>query len=181
MLQGIPYDSNEAFAICGAITSIMHMSSYATSAEMAKELGTFTHYILNKNHMLKVIRNHRRAAYNVPNDEYEELTIFPMGINPKYCPSDLLKAAREDADKALELGTENGFRNAQVTVIAPTGTIGMVMDCDTTGVEPDFALVKFKKLAGRGYFKIINQSVAPALKKLGYAPEQVTNIIKYML
>src|SRR3989339_1712671 len=124
MLQGIPYDSNEAFAICGAITSIMHMSAYAASAEMAKELGTFTHYGLNKNHMLKVIRNHRRAAYNVPNDEYEELTIFPMGINPKYCPSDLLKAAREDADKALELGTENEFRNAQETFIFQGGKLG---------------------------------------------------------
>lgn len=179
MLQGIPYDSNEAFAICGAITSIMHMSGYAASAEMAKELGTFTHYDINKNHMLKVIRNHRRAAYNVPNDEYEGLTIYPMGINPKYCPSDLLKAAREDADKALELGTENGFRNAQVTVIAPTGTIGMVMDCDTTGVEPDFALVKFKKLAGGGYFKIINQSTPLALERLGYNKDQINEIVKY--
>src|SRR3989339_567366 len=179
MLQSIPYDSNEAFAICGAITSIMHMSAYAASAEMAKELGTFTHYDINKNHMLKVIRNHRRAAYNVPNDEYEGLTIYPMGINPKYCPSDLLKAAREDADKALELGTENGFRNAQVTVIAPTGTIGMVMDCDTTGVEPDFALVKFKKLAGGGYFKIINQSTPLALERLGYNKDQINEIVKY--
>lgn len=179
MLQGIPYDSNEAFAICGAITSIMHMSSYAASAEMAKELGTFSQYALNKNYMLRVIRNHRRAAYNVPNDEYEGLTIYPMGINPKYCPSDLLRAAREDADRALELGTENGFRNAQVTVIAPTGTIGMVMDCDTTGVEPDFALVKFKKLAGGGYFKIINQSIPLALERLGYNKDQMNEIVKY--
>jgi ribonucleoside-diphosphate reductase alpha chain len=179
MLQGIPYDSNEAFAICGAITSIMHMSAYAASAEMAKELGTFTHYDLNKNSMLKVIRNHRRAAYNVPNDEYESLSIYPMGINPKYCPSDLLKAAREDSDRALELGTEFGFRNAQVTCIAPTGTIGMVMDCDTTGVEPDFALVKFKKLAGGGYFKIINQSIPLALERLGYNKDQINEIVKY--
>ncbi len=179
MLQGIPYDSNEAFSICGAITGIMHMSSYAASAEMAKEIGTFTHYNLNHEHMLRVIRNHRRAAYNVPSDEYEGLTIYPMGINPKYCPSDLLKAAREDADRALELGTEHGFRNAQVTVIAPTGTIGMVMDCDTTGIEPDFALVKFKKLAGGGYFKIINQSIPLALERLGYNKDQINEIVKY--
>jgi ribonucleoside-diphosphate reductase alpha chain len=108
------------------------------SAEMAKELEPFPKYNKNKEHMLRVVRNHRRAAYNVPSEEYEGLSIFPMGIDPKHCPSDLLMAAREDADKALELGTEHGFRNAQVTVIAPTGTIGLVMDCDTTGVEPDF-------------------------------------------
>lgn len=179
MIKGIPYDSNEAFAICGAITSIMHMSAFATSAEMAKNLGTFTKYEENKKHMLRVIRNHRRAAYNVPKEEYEKLSIFPMGINPNYCPSDLLKAAREDADKALEFGNSYGFRNAQVTVIAPTGTIGLVMDCDTTGVEPDFALVKFKKLAGGGYFKIINQSIPPALKKLGYNQDQINEIVKY--
>ncbi len=179
MLQGIPYDSNEAFAICGAITSIMHMSAYAASAEMAKDLGTFAKYEENKTHMLRVIRNHRRAAYNVPKEEYEKLSIFPMGINPNYCPSDLLKAAREDADRALELGTKYGYRNAQVTVIAPTGTIGLVMDCDTTGVEPDFSLVKFKKLAGGGYFKIINQSIPHALKKLGYNQDQINEIVKY--
>jgi ribonucleoside-diphosphate reductase alpha chain len=179
MLQGIPYDSNEAFAICGALTAIMHMSAYAASAEMAKEIGPFVKYDKNKKQMLRVIRNHRRAAYNVPSEEYEGLTIYPVGIDPKYCPSDLLKAAREDADRALELGTEFGFRNAQVTVIAPTGTIGLVMDCDTTGVEPDFALVKFKKLAGGGYFKIINQSIPPALEKLGYNKDQITEIVKY--
>lgn len=179
MLQGIPYDSSEAFAICGAITSIMHMTSYATSAEMAKELGPFPKYDKNKNHMLKVIRNHRRASYNVPKEEYEGLSIYPVGIDPKHCPSDLLKAAREDADKALELGTQHGFRNAQVTVIAPTGTIGLVMDCDTTGVEPDFALVKFKKLAGGGYFKIINQSIPPALERMGYNKDQINEIVKY--
>ncbi|MHB8580389.1 MAG: vitamin B12-dependent ribonucleotide reductase [Ignavibacteriaceae bacterium] len=179
MLQGIPYDSNEAFAICGALTAIMHMSAYATSAEMSRELGSFPHYEKNKDHMLRVIGNHRRAAYNVPTEEYENLSIYPVGINPKHCPSDLLKAAREDADRALELGTEHGFRNAQVTVIAPTGTIGLVMDCDTTGVEPDYALVKFKKLAGGGYFKIINQSIPPALERLGYNRDQMNEIVKY--
>lgn len=179
MLQGIPYDSKEALAICGALTSIMHMSAYAASAEMAKQLSPFPRYEQNKEHMLRVIRNHRRAAYNVPKEEYEGLTIYPMGIDPKYCPSDLLQAAREDADRALNLGTESGFRNAQVTVIAPTGTIGLVMDCDTTGIEPDFALVKFKKLAGGGYFKIINQSIPPALKRLGYNNEQITEIVRY--
>ncbi|MDP4115195.1 MAG: adenosylcobalamin-dependent ribonucleoside-diphosphate reductase, partial [Bacteroidota bacterium] len=179
MLQGIPYDSNEAFAICGAITAIMHMNAYAQSSEMAKELGAFAKYEENKENMLRVIRNHRRAAYNVPNEEYEKLSIYPVGINPKYCPSDLLRAAREDSDIALEEGNKYGFRNAQVTVIAPTGTIGLVMDCDTTGVEPDFALVKFKKLAGGGYFKIINQCIPPALERLGYNKDQIVEIVKY--
>ena len=179
MRQGIPYDSKEAQAITGAVTAIMHMTSYATSAKMAKEFGTFEKYDLNKESMLKVIHNHKRAAYNVPREEYEGLTIYPRGINPKYCPSDLLDAAREDSDKALELGKRHGFRNAQVTVLAPTGTIGLVMDCDTTGIEPDFALVKFKKLAGGGYFKIINQSIPPALKRLDYNREQINEIEKY--
>jgi ribonucleoside-diphosphate reductase alpha chain len=179
MLQGIPYDSREGFAICGAITSIMHTTSYATSAELAKQAGPFPRYEENKQNMLRVLRNHRRAAYNVPNEEYEGLTIYPVGINPQYCPSDLLKAAREDSDRAVELGELYGYRNAQVTVIAPTGTIGLVMDCDTTGVEPDFALVKFKKLAGGGYFKIINQSIPPALEKLGYNKDQITEIVRY--
>ncbi|MAT58960.1 MAG: ribonucleoside-diphosphate reductase, adenosylcobalamin-dependent [Ignavibacteriae bacterium] len=179
MRQGISYDSPEGTAICGALTAIMHMKSYATSAELAAEAGTFPMYEQNKEHMLRVIRNHRRAAYNVPKEEYEGLTIYPIGINPTHCPSDLLKAAREDSDIALEFGEIHGFRNAQVTVIAPTGTIGLVMDCDTTGIEPDFALVKFKKLAGGGYFKIINQSIPPALRKLGYNEDQIKEIVKY--
>lgn len=179
MRQGIPYDSKEAGAITGAITAIMHMTAYATSALMAKEQKPFAMHEINKENMIKVVRNHQRAAHNVPREEYEGLTIFPKGINPKYCPSDLLKAAREDADRAVGLGKKYGFRNAQVTVLAPTGTIGLVMDCDTTGIEPDFALVKFKKLAGGGYFKIINQSIPPALKRLGYNQEQITEIVKY--
>ncbi len=179
MQQGIPYDSEEAIAIAGAITAIMHFSAYATSAEMAKEFGTFSGFERNREHMLRVIRNHRRAAYNEAVEDYEGLSITPMGIDPAKCPADLLEAARQDADCALELGTKHGFRNAQVTVIAPTGTIGILMDCDTTGVEPDFALVKFKKLAGGGYFKIINQSVPPALKRLGYTQNEIDEIIKY--
>jgi len=179
MVQGIPYDSNEALSITGALTSILHMTSYATSAEMAMELGAFAQYRNNEKHMLRVIRNHRRAAYNMTPNEYENLSITPVGINKKFCPDDLLDAARKDSDYALELGEKHGFRNAQVTVIAPTGTIGLLMDCDTTGVEPDFALVKFKKLAGGGYFKIINESVPPALKNLGHTAKEINEIIKY--
>ncbi|MEO6696180.1 MAG: vitamin B12-dependent ribonucleotide reductase [Ignavibacteria bacterium] len=179
MVQGIPYDSHEALAMTGALTSILHMTSYATSAQMSKELGTFPAYKDNEKEMLRVIRNHRRAAYNVPAMEYEGLSITPVGLNKKYCPDDILEAVREDADKALQLGEKHGFRNAQVTVIAPTGTIGLLMDCDTTGVEPDFALVKFKKLAGGGYFKIINESIPPALKNLEYSDKQIDEIIKY--
>ncbi|HMB33094.1 MAG TPA: adenosylcobalamin-dependent ribonucleoside-diphosphate reductase, partial [Methylomirabilota bacterium] len=168
MRSGIPYDSAEAVAICGAITAIMHGEAYATSAEMAKDLGPFPGYAKNRTHMLRVIRNHRRAAYNAPASDYEGLTITPKGIDSVRCPQRLLEAARETWDRALELGQIHGYRNAQVTVLAPTGTIGLVMDCDTTGIEPDFALVKFKKLAGGGYFKIINQSLPMALTALGY-------------
>jgi ribonucleoside-diphosphate reductase alpha chain len=179
MVNGIAYDSKRALAICSALTAIMHMHSYATSAEMAQAKGPFPRYFANSDAMLRVIRNHRRAAWNAPNDDYEGLTIKPLGLDDSECPGDLLKAAREDADRALELGNAHGFRNAQVTVIAPTGTIGLVMDCDTTGIEPDFALVKFKKLAGGGYFKIINSSIPPALKKMGYTDAQIDAIVKY--
>ena len=179
MVQGVPYDSPEGCAIAGALTSIIHMKAYATSAELSGELGSFEGYERNKEHMLRVLRNHRRAAYNVEPGEYEELTIKPMGIDASHCPDYLLKAAREDSDQAVEMGEEHGYRNAQVTVIAPTGTIGLVMDCDTTGIEPDFALVKFKKLAGGGYFKIINQSVPKALNRLGYSPKEIDEIVKY--
>ncbi|MCC8985467.1 MAG: adenosylcobalamin-dependent ribonucleoside-diphosphate reductase, partial [Nitrospira sp.] len=146
MKQSIPYDSQKATAICGAITAIMTGESYATSAEMAAEIGPFPGYNRNRDSMLRVIRNHRRAAYSSPVEEYEGLTILPASIQPEHCPPAMLLAARRAWDRALELGTAYGFRNAQVTVIAPTGTIGLVMDCDTTGIEPDFALVKFKKL-----------------------------------
>ena len=153
--------------------------AYVTSAEMAREQGPFTAYYRNREHMLRVIRNHRRAAYNVDKQEYEDLTIKPHGINPNYVPEDIVRAARLVWDRALDLGEVYGFRNAQTTVIAPTGTIGLVMDCDTTGIEPDFALVKFKKLAGGGYFKIINNSVPIALRKLGYTDSEIKDIILY--
>src|SRR6266581_4457903 len=179
MRSGIPYDSAEAAALCGSITAIMHGEAYATSAEMAKDLGPFPGYAKNQAHMLRVIRNHRRAAYHAPKGDYERLSITPMGIDPEHCPPRLLQAARQTWDRALELGHEHGFRNAQVTVLAPTGTIGLVMDCDTTGIEPDFALVKFKKLAGGGYFKIINQSLPVALQSLGYPPNQIEEIVDY--
>ncbi len=179
MRQGIPYDSPKALAICGAITAILTGESYATSAEMAAELGPFDGYAKNSEHMLRVMRNHRRAAYNATPDEYEGLTVKPVGVHPEHCPPELLIGARRAWDRALELGTAYGFRNAQVTCIAPTGTIGLVMDCDTTGIEPDFALVKFKKLAGGGYFKIINQSLPPALQTLGYNEAQIQEIVTY--
>lgn len=177
MVSGIPYDSEEARGIAGAITAIMTGTAYKTSAEMAKALGAFPRYEENKAHMMRVMRNHRLAAYDA--DEYEGLSLKPQGIHARYCPDYLLKAACKAWDDAVEMGEKHGYRNAQATVIAPTGTIGLVMDCDTTGVEPDFALVKFKKLSGGGYFKIINQSVPAALKNLGYTELESEKIIKY--
>lgn len=180
MVAGIPYDSPKAFAICGAVTAILNGVAYQTSAEMAKYLGAFERYEENKKHMLRVMRNHRYAAYNAT-DAYEGLSIQPVGIDPKYCPDYLLKAACNAWDVAVQMGEQYGYRNAQATVIAPTGTIGLVMDCDTTGIEPDFALVKFKKLSGGGYFKIINSSVPLALKNLGYTETEIDGIIKYAI
>ncbi len=179
MRKGIPYDSPEAVAICGALTAIMHGEAYATSAEMARDLGPFLGFQRNRGHMLRVMRNHRRAAYDARPGEYEGLTIAPLGIDPAHCPAPLLQAARETWDRAVALGEAHGYRNAQVTVLAPTGTIGLVMDCDTTGIEPDFALVKFKKLAGGGYFKIINQSLPVALNALGYSAAQIDDTVAY--
>jgi len=181
MLRGLPYDSDEARAFTGAMTAIMTGESYATSAEMAEHLGPFPGYAENERHMLRVIRNHRRAAYDAPREEYEDLSVTPMGINPDLTPGALLDAARDSWNRALAGGELHGYRNAQTTLLAPTGTIGLLMDCDTTGVEPDFALVKFKKLAGGGYFKIANQSIEPALKNLGYSSEERRAILTYVL
>ncbi|HNP54143.1 MAG TPA: adenosylcobalamin-dependent ribonucleoside-diphosphate reductase, partial [Ferruginibacter sp.] len=180
MVSGIAYDSEEARGISGAITAIMTGIAYKTSAEMAGFLGTFSQYEANKKHMLRVMHNHRAAAYDAM-DAYEGLEIKPQGLNAKYCPDYLLKAATKAWDDAVQLGKKYGYRNAQTTVIAPTGTIGLVMDCDTTGVEPDFALVKFKKLSGGGYFKIINKSVPAALEHLGYNKDQITKIVQYIV
>ncbi len=181
MRMGIPYNSVKGRAIGGALTAILTGESYATSAEMARALGAFPGYMKNRESMLKVMRNHRRAAYDAPQKEYEELHVTPVGLDQNEVPEYLLRPAKEVWDRALAIGEEHGYRNAQTTVIAPTGTIGLLMDCDTTGIEPDFALVKFKKLAGGGYMKIANQSVEPALVALGYDQTQVKDIMRYVM
>ena len=181
MLAAIPYDSPEASAITAVLTSLLTSEAYSTSSLLARQLGTFLHYEKNKEDMLRVIHNHRCAVYNADESDYEQLTIKPIGIDINYCPEYLLDAAKKSWDKTLELGNKYGFRNAQVTVLAPTGTIALIMDCDTTGIEPDFAIVKYKKLAGGGYFKIVNKSVKLALQNLGYTEEQIYDIEKYAL
>ena len=179
MNLGLGYDSAEGRALCAALTAILTGVSYATSAEIAGELGAFPGYEKNAQHMLRVIRNHRRAAYGQANG-YENLSVQPVPLDVAGCADKSLVALAQKAwDDALALGEKHGYRNAQVSVIAPTGTIGLVMDCDTTGIEPDFALVKFKKLAGGGYFKIINRSVPAALENLGYSTAQIEEIISY--
>ncbi|MSO68531.1 MAG: vitamin B12-dependent ribonucleotide reductase [Pseudolabrys sp.] len=179
MSSGIPYDSNEGRAIGGALTAIMTGVSYATSAEMAEKLGPFPGFKKNREHMLRVIRNHRRAAYN-ERTGYEKVATPPVPLDHASCPDkNLVTHAKKAWDLALALGEKHGYRNAQATVIAPTGTIGLVMDCDTTGIEPDFALVKFKKLAGGGYFKIINRAVPEALRTLGYSEADIAEIEAY--
>ncbi len=179
MAMGLPYDSDEGRALTAALTAVMTGVSYATSAEMAGELGTFPSFAKNREAMLRVIRNHRRAAYG-ETAGYEGLSVLPVALDHDNCPdAALLDAAHQAWDQALTLGELHGYRNAQATVIAPTGTIGLVMDCDTTGIEPDFALVKYKKLAGGGYFKIINRTVPAALRKLGYAENEIEEIIRY--
>jgi len=166
MCKGAAYDSDEGRAIAAAITAIMCGHAYATSAEIAATMGTFIGFAKNREPMLNVMRMHRDAAYK---------------IDVRYCPRDLLNAAREDWDNAVQLGERFGYRNAQTTVLAPTGTIGLLMDCDTTGVEPEFAIVKYKKLAGGGYFRIINQSIPRALKSMGYNDSQIEDMIEYVL
>ncbi|WP_299424474.1 vitamin B12-dependent ribonucleotide reductase [uncultured Shimia sp.] len=179
MNMGYGYDSEEGRALGGALTALMTGVSYATSAEMAGELGAFDGYARNSEHMLRVIRNHRRAAQGLTSG-YEGLAVKPLPLDAENCPDQVLvELAKSAWDEALQLGEKNGYRNAQTSVIAPTGTIGLVMDCDTTGIEPDFALVKFKKLAGGGYFKIINRSVPAALEGLGYSSAQIEEIVSY--
>jgi ribonucleoside-diphosphate reductase alpha chain len=179
MVLGIPYDSEKGRAIAGAISAMTTGAAYTMSAEMAHELGPFKEYKKNKKHMLRVLRNHRRAIQDAEVHEYEGLTIYPRGVSTEFCPAYLQSAAIKEWADALELGQRYGYRNAQTTCIAPTGTIGLLMDCDTTGIEPDYALVKYKKLAGGGYFKIINQSVPIALKHLGYSREEAEKIVDY--
>ncbi|MFY0618758.1 vitamin B12-dependent ribonucleotide reductase [Shimia sp.] len=179
MNLGYGYDSDEGRALGGTLTALMTGVSYATSAEMAGELGPFSGYERNSEHMLRVIRNHRRAAYGEKSG-YEGLAVKPVPLDAPNCPDQMLvELAKSSWDEALQLGEKNGYRNAQTSVIAPTGTIGLVMDCDTTGIEPDFALVKFKKLAGGGYFKIINRSVPAALEGIGYSSAQIEEIVSY--
>jgi len=194
MQAGVAYDSDQARAVCGMLSAILTGRSYRMSAVMAKELGAFDGFAADKDNMLRVIRNHRRAAHGVArtSNEWESLNaktrpvpidhgLIKTGTVGLSNAKAILQHATKAWDDALELGQKHGFRNAQVTVIAPTGTIGLLMDCDTTGVEPDFALVKFKKLAGGGYFKIANESVRPALVALGYTPEQIKGIMNFVL
>ena len=179
MRKGIAYDSKLGRAIAGALTAMLTGEAYKTSAEMAGIVGTFPRYKENADNMLRVMNNHKKAAYD--SNDYEGLSHDLIAIDQELCPEDLLAGAQQSWDEAVELGTKNGYRNAQATVLAPTGTIGLLMDCDTTGVEPDFALMKFKKLAGGGYMKIVNQSVGPALNALGYEENEVTEIINYVI
>ncbi|GMV17217.1 MAG: vitamin B12-dependent ribonucleotide reductase [Polyangiaceae bacterium] len=165
MLLGVPYDSDQGRAIAGALTAIMCGRAYAQSAKMAASKGPFPGFGKNREPMLRVMRMHQEAAYAINRDE---------------CPPELWRAAAAAWDEAVSVGEQHGYRNAQSTVLAPTGTIGLLMDCDTTGVEPDFALVKFKKLAGGGYFKIVNQSVPEALRRLGYAEAKIREIVAYV-
>src|ERR1700684_2509413 len=179
MSSGIPYDSESGRAICGSLSAIMTGVSYATSAEMAAELGPFPRFSENREHMLRVMRNHRRAAYG-ERTGYEQMSTPPVPLDHKANPDQkLAEHAKAAWDRALKLGEAHGYRNAHASVVAPTGTLGLVMDCDTTGIEPDFALVKFKKLAGGGYFKIINRAVPEALRVLGYSESEIAEIIVY--
>ncbi|WP_159727034.1 vitamin B12-dependent ribonucleotide reductase [Methylosinus sp. Ce-a6] len=179
MSSGIAYDSDAGRALCGALSAIMTGVAYRASAEMAKERGAFAGYDANREAMLRVIRNHRRAAHG-QRAGYEGLATAPVPLDHAACPDAALVARATRAwDEALALGEEHGYRNAQVSVVAPTGTIGLVMDCDTTGIEPDFALVKFKKLAGGGYLKIVNRAVPEALRALGYREAEIAEIEAY--
>ena len=179
MAAGYSYDSDEARAICGAISAIMTGRAYASSAEMAGELGAFPKHQANAKSMMRVMENHRNAALG-KTEGYDKLSVLPVPLAISNIPdNNLTEAAAKAWADAVRLGKKHGYRNAQATVIAPTGTIGLVMDCDTTGIEPDFAIVKFKKLAGGGYFKIINRVVPEALERLGYKENQIEDISRY--
>jgi len=164
MARGLPYDSNEGRAYAGVITAIMHGQANVQSAKMAALKGAFEGYARNADPMLRVMAKHRKAAAELP----------------KNLPADLLDCANTTWTEAIELGRKHGYRNAQVTVLAPTGTIGFMMDCDTTGVEPDIALIKYKKLVGGGLMKIVNQTVPPALAQLGYTEIECQSILAYL-
>jgi len=177
--MGLAYDSAEGRAVCGSITALLTGTAYGESARMAAALGPFDGFADNRDSMLRVIRNHRHAAHDAAPSSYEGLSVRPVGLDHAHAPAALASAATAAWDEALSLGQAHGYRNAQVSVLAPPGTIGLVMACDTTGIEPDFALVKFKKLAGGGYFKIINASVPPALAGLGYTDAQIERIVRH--
>jgi ribonucleotide reductase alpha subunit/intein/homing endonuclease len=179
MRMGVAYDSRQALAVAAGITAVLTGEAYAASAEMAASVGPFPRFEANREEMLRVIHNHRQAAYHAPASSYKGLSITPAGLHPDRCPPQLLAAARAAWDRAKELGEAHGYRNAQTTLTAPTGTISLVMDCDTTGIEPDFGLVKYKTLAGGGSMKLVNTSVTAALEKLGYAPEEIERIVVY--
>ncbi|MGA6972857.1 MAG: vitamin B12-dependent ribonucleotide reductase, partial [Candidatus Binatus sp.] len=165
MALGMPYDSDQGRSYAAAITALMTGEAYLQSARVAEQMGPFAGYAPNREPMLKVIERHKAGAYK---------------LEPSYVPLDLLRAARESWDDALKLGTAAGFRNSQATVIAPTGTIAFMMDCDTTGIEPDIALIKYKKLVGGGMLKIVNGTVPRALKRLGYDSKEVQEIVEYL-
>ncbi|MEM4315570.1 MAG: adenosylcobalamin-dependent ribonucleoside-diphosphate reductase [Nitrososphaerota archaeon] len=181
MRMGLPYDSDEGRAICSAITALMTGQAYLTSTELAESQGPFPEYARNREHVLRVLRNHRRALYGARSQEFEELEIPPSLPHLSKCPEYLLRETRAVWDEAVSRCERYGVRNAQVTLIAPTGTIGLLMDCDTLGIEPDYAIVKSKKLVGGGYFKLINRSLETALRRLGYSGEQIRDIIEYVL
>jgi ribonucleoside-diphosphate reductase alpha chain len=181
MRMGLPYDSDAGRAVAAAITALMTAVVYETSSEIAAFKGPFAEFEKNRQHVLRVLRNHRRAIYGASPSEYEGLDIKPYVPPLDLCPKYILEEARNAWDRALEAAERYGVRNAQATLIAPTGTIGLLMDCDTLGIEPDFALVKMKKLVGGGYFKLVNRSVEPALRKLGYTPQQIREIIQYVI
>ncbi|MEM4410746.1 MAG: adenosylcobalamin-dependent ribonucleoside-diphosphate reductase [Candidatus Caldarchaeum sp.] len=181
MRMGLPYDSDAARAAAAAVTALMTAEVYATSAEIASVKGSFAEYEKNRRHVLRVLKNHRRAIYGAKPEEYEGLEIKPYLPPLELCEKYILDAARSAWDRALEMCEKYGVRNAQATLIAPTGTIGLLMDCDTLGIEPDFSIVKMKKLVGGGYFKLVNRSLEPALRKLGYSPRQIQDIIQYVI